>query len=37
MSGQGRWFDFNDETVSPCSPPSGGSSSAYVLFFRLAA
>jgi ubiquitin C-terminal hydrolase len=31
----GRWYDFNDASVTPDSHPSGSSSSAYVLFFRL--
>ncbi|WIA11761.1 hypothetical protein OEZ85_011855 [Tetradesmus obliquus] len=33
----GRWYDFNDASVTPDSHPSGSSSSAYVLFFRLVA
>lgn len=31
----GHWYDFNDASVTPDGHPSGVSSSAYVLFFRL--
>lgn len=31
----GCWYEFNDTTARKDRPPSGASSSAYVLFYRL--
>jgi ubiquitin C-terminal hydrolase len=31
----GHWYDFNDSCVTRCDEPSGPSSEAYCLFFRI--
>jgi len=31
---EGQWYDFNDSSVSPCSPESVKTKSAYVLFYK---